>query len=241
MKKYWVFVLGVLLAFGLTGCASQKTAKTALSSKDAFTANQYGMATITGKTNPNYIIQADGTQKTTADSKGKFTFQYILVGSSKKKLTLSAIKSVTSKSTKKSKTIYVEPNAKTKQQAESSRAASESEKAVSKHDESALADNYTAFQTELTDTISGSDGTLKDIKVAAIKDNVPNSVTFILDDSIYTASKSDQDMVARSSYSAVKRLSNKYGYDMPIVYIKDESGDTIAKTNFMHTKMNLKD
>lgn len=111
-KQWWLYtgILSLVFIFVAIGSSSDKNVKqTPLTINQSFTTNDMGVATISGKTSPDFDVKLDDITRTTADSDGKFSFEYTLKDANKKSLRLEVIKDYDDK-TKKSKTIYVKPN-----------------------------------------------------------------------------------------------------------------------------------
>lgn len=113
-KQWWIYtgVLSLLLLLIGFGSDSNKDNKsTKLTVNETFVTNDKGVATISGKTSPDYDVNIDNVKQTAADSDGKFSFEYNLKGNSKKSLRLEVSKDYDD-NTKKSKRIYVKPSKK---------------------------------------------------------------------------------------------------------------------------------
>lgn len=158
-KQWWLYtgILAFLFMFAALG--SNNTKPTKLTVNETFVTNDNGIATISGKTSPDYDVNIDNIKQTTADSSGKFSFEYNLKDDSKKSLRLEVSKDAAEK-TKKSKLIYVKPSDKflanrTSLAEESSRAAEsarqqEEAKAAQKKVEKEQAKDITRLATKPT-------------------------------------------------------------------------------------------
>lgn len=113
-KQWWLYtgILSLIFMIAAMGSNSDKDVKQAsLTVNETFTTNDKGVATISGRTAPNYDVNVDDVKKTSADSDGKFSFEYTLKDDSRKSLRLETSKDYDDK-TKKSKVIYVKPSEK---------------------------------------------------------------------------------------------------------------------------------
>lgn len=111
-KQWWLYtgVISLLFMFASLGSGSTENVKpTKLAVNEAFVTNDKGVATISGKTSPEYDVNIDNLKQTAADSDGNFSFKYKLKDANKKSLRLEVEKNFDNK-TKKSKTIYVKPS-----------------------------------------------------------------------------------------------------------------------------------
>lgn len=192
-KQWWIYtgIFALLFMIGALG-SSNADKPTTLTVNDSFVTNDKGVATISGKTTPDYDVNIDDVKQTSADSDGKFSFEYTLKSDSKKSLRLEVSKDYNDK-TKKSKVVYVKPSkkflankasaalasssasesSKQKQQAEKEKAKVESEQAS---DITRLAEKPTAEQsvvlTQLADQTFPQKYPYKGSKIHSILGNI---------------------------------------------------------------------